>query len=85
MLDKSIHWNRMSYGVKWPKAVMTYKDGSTEETDGTTYQCQHGLRHNGKRPTRIDLLEETDDDTISYLYSALAPFGEVRLLDDKPD
>ena len=83
MLDESIHWDRMSYGIKWPKAVMTYKDGSTEETDGTTYQYQHGLRSNGKRPIKIVLLEETDEETISYLYSTLAPLGEVRLLDGR--
>ena len=81
MLDESIYWDRMSYGIKWPKMVLTYKDGSTEETDGTTYQYQHGLRSNGKRPIKIDLLEETDEETLGYLYSTLAPFGEVRLLD----
>ena len=81
MLDESIHWDRISYGVKWPKMVLTYKDGSTEETDGTTYQYQHGLKSNGKRPIKIVLLEETDEETISYLYSSLAFLGEVRLLD----
>ena len=83
MLDKSIHWDRMSKGIKWPKMVLTYKDGSTEETDGNTYQYQHGLRLKGKRPIKIILLEETDEETISYLYSAIAPFGEVRLLDGR--
>jgi len=83
MLDKSIYWDRMSHGIKWPKMVLTYKDGSIEETDGTTYQYQHGLRSNGKRPTKIVLLEETDEETISYLYNALAAFGEVRLLDGR--
>ena len=53
MLDKSIYWDRMSCGIKWPKMVLTYKDGSIEETDGTTYQCQHGLRSSGKRPIKI--------------------------------
>ncbi len=83
MLDESIYWDRMSRGIKWPIAVMTYKDGSTEETDGTTYQCQHGLRSNGKRPIKIVLLEEIDEETIGYLYSTLAPLGEVRLLDGR--
>ncbi len=83
MLDKSIYWDRMSYGIKWPKMVLTYKDGSIEETDGTTYQYQHGLRLNGKRPIKIVLLEETDEETISYLYNALAAFGEVRLADGR--
>ncbi len=83
MLDKSIYWDRMSCGIKWPKMVLTYKDGSIEETDGTTYQYQHGLRSNGKRPIKIVLLEETDEEIISYLYNALAAFGEVRLADGR--
>lgn len=74
MLDKSVYWDRISKGIKWPKMVLTYSDGSTEQTDGSTYQYEHGLRTHGKRPIKIEL-EETE--VLSYLCNSLATNGKV--------
>lgn len=77
MLDEPIHWDRMSRGTKWPKMVLTFADGSVEHTDGSTYQCQHGLRKNGKRPVNIEVLEDVDNEVLSCLYNSLSVNGTI--------
>ena len=77
MLDKSIHWDRMSKGIKWPKMKLTYVDGSSEYTDGTTYQYEHGLCNNGKRPIKIELMESVSTEMSSYLYTSLSYEGTL--------
>ena len=78
MLDKSVNWDRMSRGVKWPKMTLTYSDGSVEHTKGTTYQYEHGLRRNGRRPVKIELNENSvDSDTLDHLRNSLAVNGDL--------
>ena len=81
MLDKSMCWDRMSKGIQWPKMQLLYKDGNVEETDGTTYQYEHGLRVNGRRPIKITLLCDDDDELMDYLKYVVQPLtGTVEVL-----
>ena len=77
MLDVSVNWDRMSKGIQWPKMKLTYVDNSVECTDGTTYQCEHGLRSNGKRPIKIELMESVSTEMSSYLYTSLGYDGTL--------
>ena len=77
MLDKSIHWDRMSKGIQWPKMKLTYADDSVEYTDGITYQNEHGLRKDGKRPIKIEVEEDTSNEMLSYLYTSLGYGGTL--------
>ena len=76
-LDESIHWDRMSKGVQWPKMRLTYVDDSVEYIDGTTYQYEHGLRKDGKRPIKIELMESVSTEMSSYLYTSLSYDGTL--------
>ena len=75
MLDVSVNWDRMSKGIQWPKMKLTYVDGSTEYTDGTTFQYEHGLRKDGKRPIKIEVQEDASNEMLSYLYTSLSYDG----------
>ena len=83
MLDESIHWDRMSKGVKWPKMTLTYSDGSVEYTDGSTYQYQHGLKRNGKRPVKIELGEKVTLEMLDTLCTNHLHAIDKTLLDVK--
>ena len=76
-LDKSIHWDRMSNGVHWPKMTLIYSDGHKEYTEGDTYQYQHGLRKDGKRPAKIEVEEDVSNEMSSYLYTSLSYDGTL--------
>ena len=77
MLDVSVNWDRMSKGIQWPKMKLIYVDGSTEYTDGTTFQYEHGLRKDGKRPIKIEVQEDASNEMLSYLYTSLGYDGTL--------
>ena len=66
-LDKSIRWDRMSRGYKWPKMILTFDNDVIIETNGLTYQCEHGLRLNGKRPKTVTILEDIEDELKDFI------------------